>query len=1511
MNRSGEQVSVALIGMAGRFPGAETLRDFWRNLVDGREAVRFATPDELQAAGVDPDLIANPDYVPAISQIDDPENFDANFFGFSAREAEIIDPQQRVFLECAWSALEDAACDPNTYPGAIGVFAGAGMNSYVTANLMGHPELLTSVGPYQVMVGNDKDFLCSRTAYKLNLRGPAVTVQTACSTSLVAVKLAFESLLRGECDMALAGGVSIPFPRPLGYLYMPGMIYSRDGHCRAFDAAASGIVPAGGAGVVALKRLDDAIADNDHIYAILRGAAVNNDGASKVGYSAPSVEGQEAVIRQSMEMAGFDPKSVHFVEAHGTGTEVGDPIEITALSRAFRADSNNEHWCALGALKTNLGHLDAAAGVAGLIKTALAVHNRTIPPTLNFEKPNPLIELEKTPFYINTEAEPYRGQEPFRAGISSFGIGGTNAHVSLEEAPAAVSDVSQYSELIVLSAKSPAALDARMSDLQDYLEQDLDANFADLAYTLAIGRQPFGYRQALPARNVQHLLGLLRNKATDPEVKKLRSEQVPADRASVAFLFPGQGAQYVRMGQGLYDDVPQFREIVDTCCSILQPILGLDLRTILYPAPGMEEDAERQLRQTSITQPALFTIEYAMAQLWMRCGIMPSAMIGHSIGEYVAACLADVFSLQDALALVAERGRLMQSQPSGIMLAINLTEFNLTPLLPSGVSIAAINSENQTVASGAEEDIVKLEAALQKKGIRFTRLRSSHAFHSAMMDPIVGVFVEKVAQTPRQKPALRWLSNVSGTWITAEEAVDPNYWGAQLRSAVRFADCAKVLLKETEAIPLEVGPGETLSTLMRAQSGAKRPVVSSMRHASSDENDREHWLTALGMLWIKNVSTDWKGFYAGQRRLRISLPAYPFERRRYCIEPAKVSPVADSASAPAKKNVPSEWLYVPSWKRIAMKAVPVQEDGLTLVFRNEDGRWNGAVNALREAHRTIEVQNGESNRSTGPDSWQVNCDRLEDLRAFFEELQARGQWPSRIVCFPTADAERSLAQAMFLVQGVTEVTGNDSIHFTIVLDRANSILGEKIASPDANSLSAYWRVVPLECPNLTVRVVDVDATEQETTESILREVALPGANELVACRRTTRWQRIFEPIHFEESSSDLPGGLTLREAGVYLITGGTGTIGLLLARHIAQNTKGTLVLTGRAAVPPKEQWEDLLNNPETAAQLKAKIRGLQAISDAGGTFVTVQAEAGDPTAMRKLLAELSQQYGAVHGIIHAAGTVSRGAICDGTRDELRAMFSSKVEAAEWITECIGQPDLDFVLFCSSISAVLPTLGLASYCAANAWLDGFATMYDNPAGTRVMSINWDRWRDPEWMVNPDVPAALEGVRKGLEQYAIRPSEGLVAFDKALSYPVPQLVISTRDLEQVQRATMHSAAKSATTTKSSESSSAGGHSGVEVLTGSDNEIEAVIMSIWEELLGVPVHLEDNFFELGGHSLNGVQVLSRVRERFGVNLPLRSLFELVTPLQLAERIRLMHWALNPVQEVESTEQREEIGI
>ena len=986
-NRAHEsrEQGVAIVGMAGRFPGASTVDEFWSNLAAGVESIKFATDEELTKAGVDAATIANQNYIRASSTVREPEYFDASFFGFSNRDAELVDPQQRVFLECAFEALEDAGCDPDSFGRPIGVFAGAGMNTYAMTNILSRPDVIESAGAYQVMVGNDKDFLATRVAYKLNLTGPAVGVQTACSTSLVAVQMAFESLLRGECDAALAGGVSIPVPQSPGYMYVPGMILSRDGHCRAFDAESSGTVPGAGAGVVVLKRFADALAEGDHIYAVIKGAAINNDGSGKVGYSAPSVEGQSAVIRRSMDMAGFAPDSVSYIETHGTGTEVGDPIEFTALARVFESASDRKTSCVLGALKTNIGHLDTASGVAGLMKAALAISHRAVPPTLHFTNANPLIDFKSTAFHVNTNLFPYEAQTPFRAGVSSFGIGGTNAHVSLEEAPVLRSDAFEGAQLFVLSAKSAVALDQRLAQLEQYAGKNPTASFADVAYTLQVGRKAYQYRLALVAGSVDELKTALQS----ARIKTVRTETVPADAASVAFLFPGQGSQYVNMGLGLYEAEPVFRAVVDECCEILMPHLQLDLRTILYPEAGKETEATQLLGQTAMTQPALFVVEYAMATLWMSCGVAPAAMLGHSIGEYVAACLAGVFPLEDALKLIVERGRLVQSLPGGAMLAVSLPEQDLEPMLNAEVSIAAVNSPGQTVASGNEMAIAELEEALRKRSIHCRRLRTSHAFHSPMMEPIVEKFVEQVRMIELRPPNMRFLSNVTGTWITEQQATDAAYWGEHLRKTVRFAECLRTLGQDDGMALLEVGPGDTLLSLAKGEgTEQRRPMVASMRHPLAVESDRAFWLTAAGRLWLLNTSIDWKGFHSGQKRLKLSLPTYPFRRQRFYIEPGKAAAIED-ASLSKRTNI-DDWFYVPSWRRSVVEiSFQAAQQKTWLVLSDDGALMDALAHGLGSEGRVIQVKTGESFRRVSETCYTIDPMNKDDYEDLVRDLSLR------------------------------------------------------------------------------------------------------------------------------------------------------------------------------------------------------------------------------------------------------------------------------------------------------------------------------------------------------------------------------------------------------------------------------------------------------------------------------------------------------------------------------------------
>ncbi len=871
---------IAVIGLTGRFPEARNVDEFWRNLRDGVESILPLTDEELLASGVNRALLENPNYVKASSSLDDIELFDAAFFGFNPLEAAIIDPQHRFFLECAWEALENAGYDPTRYRGAIGVFAGASLSTYLI-HLFSNRSLQSRISQFQLVMSNDKDHLATRVSYKLDLRGPSINVQTACSTSLVAVHLACQSLLAGECDMALAGGVSISVPSRRGYLYQEGNISSPDGHCRAFDAEARGTVGGNGVGVVLLKRLDEALADGDTIEAVIKGSAVNNDGALKVGYTAPSVEGQAKVIAEALALAGVDPETISYIEAHGTATALGDPIEIAALKKVLAAKTTKKNYCAVGSVKTNIGHLDAAAGVGGLIKTILALKHKQLPPSLHFTQANPKIDFANSPFYVNASLRAWESKTPRRAGVSSFGIGGTNAHVIVEEAPSSQeSGPSRDWQLLVWSARTESALEKMTDRLAGYLQTNAGVNLADVSYTLAVGRKTFDHRRMLVCRDGADAWGAL---ARDP-TRIVTQVQKPRARG-VVFMFSGQGAQRVNMGRLLYESEATFREHVDRCAEILLPHLGFDLRTALYPNDQQTETAEHRLAQTAVTQPVLFVTEYALAQLWLQWGVRPAAMIGHSLGEYVAACLAGVFSLEDALGLVAARGRLMQSLPAGAMLAVPFAEDDARLIVSDGnLSLACVNGARACIISGTIPEVERLERRLSADGMACRRLKTSHAFHSAMTDPILDDFSHVLTRVGLKAPEVPYISNLTGDWIKPEEATDPTYWARHLRQTIRFSDGLSRLLAEPDHVFVEVGPGQTLCTFLKRHPEKNSNHVAVASLPEGNDAEQPGLLKALGQLWQAGIELDWNGFFAGERRRRVNLPAYPFERQRCWVD---------------------------------------------------------------------------------------------------------------------------------------------------------------------------------------------------------------------------------------------------------------------------------------------------------------------------------------------------------------------------------------------------------------------------------------------------------------------------------------------------------------------------------------------------------------------------------------------------------------------------------------------------
>lgn len=900
--------AVAVIAMAGRFPGARNVEEFWANLHDGVESISFFSDEELLAVGVDSSLLNDPRYVKAKACVEDAEMFDPHFFGFTPREAATTDPQQRLFMECAWEALEIAGYDSEKYPGSIGVFAGLSMNTYLL-NLYLQRHVLKNLNFFQAILSNDKDHLTTRVSYKLDLKGPSVNVQTTCSTSLVAVHLACQSLLNGECDMALAGGVSVTLPLRAGFVYQEDGVASPDGHCRAFDAEAKGMVSGNGLGIVVLKRLEDALRDGDRIEAVIRGSAINNDGAAKVGYTAPSVEGQAAVIAEAQTIAGVTADSISYVEAHGTATPLGDPIEVAALTRAFRASTKQRGYCALGSVKSNIGHLDTAAGVAGLIKTVLALKHRELPPSLHYQTANPEIDFANSPFYVNASLRSWeRNGAPRRAGVSSFGMGGTNAHVIVEEAPEPEpgSASKRAWQVLPLSAKTEGALEAITNNLGAHLTRSTD-ELADVGYTLSVGRREFSQRRVVLCSDREQALAALRSEDEAHVLTGVTRERHP----SLVLLYPGQGAQRVNMGRGLYKSEDVYRQAVDHCATVLQGLLSVDLRTMLYRDAG-----GKQLQQTQWAQPALFVTEYALTEQLRAWGVEPEALLGHSIGEWVAATIAGVFTLDDALRLVALRGQLMQRMPVGAMLSVALPEAEMEQRIAQRqkelgrVEVSAVNGPGQIVIGGEVETIERWTKYFSSEDIWTRRLLTSHAYHTWLMDEASGEFAAAVEKVEKHAPRLNIISCVSGKWLTAAEAQSGDYWGRQVRERVRFGAGVNEVLAESGRVFVEAGPGSGLSGLVRMQAQGAAPVLLSLLGPGGREetNEREAVVRALARLWLEGVGVKWEEWWRGERRRRVKLPTYPFERVRCWIDadPVNKIPEPRNPERPANRETLSE-----------------------------------------------------------------------------------------------------------------------------------------------------------------------------------------------------------------------------------------------------------------------------------------------------------------------------------------------------------------------------------------------------------------------------------------------------------------------------------------------------------------------------------------------------------------------------------------------------------------------------
>ncbi|WP_349367871.1 SDR family NAD(P)-dependent oxidoreductase [Salinarimonas sp.] len=1364
VGRHGTGGDIAIVGMAIRVPGARSISEYWTNLREGVCAIRELTRDQLLAAGESPERIARPSYVPHAATLDGFDRFDAEFFGFGPKEAAILDPQHRQFLEAAWEALESAGHPPERFGGAVGVYASCGMGSYFYFNVCSHADLVAKTGLFLLRhTGNDKDFLATRVSHVLDLKGPSLAVQTACSSSLVATHYACKALRDGDCDLALSGGVTIELPHGRGYLYKEGEILSPDGRCHAFDHRAQGTVFGSGVAVVALRRLEDALADGDPIFAVIKGTAVNNDGADKAGYLAPSVDGQARAVSAALAAAEVAPETIGYVECHGTGTYLGDPIEIAALTSAFGPEAARAGACRIGSVKTNIGHLDTAAGVASLIKAALALHHGAIPPSLGYEAPNPAIDVETSPFRVADRLTPWsRADGPRRAGVNSLGVGGTNAFAVLEEAPPrAASEPSDWPfQPIVVSGRTRAALDANAKALAAHLRAHPEQPLADVAYTLIEGRRAFARSRVLVAGSHEEAAALLER--NEPR-RVFTHERLGAD-PEVVFMFPGGGAQHAGMARGLYETEPVFKDWVDKGLAVLQPKLDYDVRRLWLPEPAEREAADERLRRPSVQLPLIMIVEVALAQLWMSWGVRPSALIGHSMGENAAACVAGVMSFEDCIDLVHLRGTLFDGVPAGGMLSVPLSAEALAPLLGESLDLASVNAPGACVASGPQPALDALEAELRARDVEAQRIPIDIAAHSRMLEPVLERFRAHLRGMRLSPPRVPVISNRTGAPLTDEQATDPDYWVGHLRNTVRFADGIATLSRGARRVYLEVGPGRALCSLAQANGVAGQQALSSLRHPDDPTADDAHFLGVVARLAACGVRVDWDQIWGGARRDRVVLPTYAFQGERYFIE--RAAPRAEAQDAPlTRKERIEDWGWRPVWRpRLAPCPVDV-ETGLGeapretwLVFADEAGLASRAVARLRQAgHRVVEVRAGDAFARIGEDAYRVSPEHgREGYDALVRDLAEREAAPTRIAhfwlvtrgetfrpgsSFLHRNQEQGFYSLLFLAQALAAADGLSPCHIAVFTSGATQVRAEPLPYPEKATVMGPARVIPREMPGVGCSVLDVElpdaparrgldraarahaaAQEERLATAVLEEMLAEPSNAVAALRGAKRLELGFAPAPLAPAETP-----PLREGGVVLVTGGLGGIGLTIAESLAREARAKLVLVGRTPLPPRETWKAQLRWRAETDPLARRIRAVERLEALGAQVLVLAADVTDEEEMRAALATAKARFGAVDAVIHAAGVLRDGPLLAKTVSAVEDVFTPKIYGAAVLDRLFPDGSIDWMALFSSVSTITAPAGQVDYVAANEYLNAFAKARSG-GRTRVVAIDWGVWSE---------------------------------------------------------------------------------------------------------------------------------------------------------------------------------------
>ncbi|MCA4900410.1 MAG: amino acid adenylation domain-containing protein [Cytophagales bacterium] len=1527
---------IAVVGMAGRFPGAKNIHEFWENIKSGKESIRFFTDEELKEYNIDPGVLKNPNYVKAKGYLDNIDEFDASFFGYSPMEALKMDPQIRVFHECVWHALEDAGYYPGNYRGQIGLYGG-GVSSLQWQAILFSALADNTLDWMSTELISNKDLLTTRVSYNLGLKGPSFSINTQCSTSVVAVHLACNALLAGECDMALAGGVSINLPPKTGYTYAQDMIISPDGHCRPFDAKASGTIWGDGVGVVALKRLRTAIQDKDKIYAIIKGSAINNDGDSKSNFTAPSVSGQYQVIKLAHQFADVNPQTIEYIETHGTGTALGDPIEIEALKRSFNTDK--KQFCGIGSVKANIGHLISAAGIASFIKTVLALQNKQIPPSINFEKPNPKIDFENSPFYVNTELRDWKSEYKVRrAAVNSFGIGGTNAHIVLEEClfenKSSEGDTDNNLNVLVLSAKTNPALVELITEYKS-LVADKTVSLDNLAFSLQTTRKHFEYRTAITYSGRTDLIKKIDAINTQEGKDVFRLKEIP----NITFMFPGQGSQFKSMCSELYSAYPVFKNEVDACAEIVKKYFNVNIQMLLFDGATLSDS---KINETHYAQLALFVVEYSLAKLLMSCNVKPNALIGHSIGEYVAATLSGVIQLQDAIRLVEVRGRLMQSLERGSMVSVMADMVDIEPYLRGSVSIACVNSSRLITLSGKTPDIDDLIIQLECTDLPYTKIKTSHAFHSSMVDPIVDLFVDEVRKVTLAEPTLPYISNMTGDWITKDEATDPLYYGKHLRHCVQFEKGISTILNTTHTTFIEVGPGNALTGFVKRHRifNANHTLVATVRQERESVNDCQKFLDALGNLWKNGVDVDFKSvlYLEDRSPAKIRLPLYPFQRKRFWPQSNidQFVEIGREDNAMAKKDI-NDWFYHLSWQKsylpLDMELGKHSFKWLILLDDKDFGDYLH-LHLEKENQHVVLIYKSDAYEKLDDGRYLIDIKEQDHFYHVFENEFSKGnqfdfivnalpvEKPTPLNVFSRALEEnvfKNFYSNLHLVRAYARVSGTKNLKLLTLTNNTFEVTGNEIVDPYHSLAIGVTKVVPSEYSMVQCKFIDTDlyivekTNYQNVLQQLVREVLKMDEKSIVAYRNNIRWEQVLvkrAPNGANTSS------ILIRENGVYVITGGLGIFGFKFSEYLQKHNIVKLALLTRSVFPDKGCWhhwrtyslaeilsfENLsaafgLDRRDVALEIRKdiynKIIKIGKVEAAGATVDVFQCEISDDVSVENCFSLIEKTLGPINGIIHGAGYYQYTPIASCAYGEINSILSPKVQGTLALFSCLKNRCVEFVMLHSSLSAVIPLKDFSAYSAANLFLDAFAAYMNSVGGVRTVAVNWDIFKLREDEIGAVTAEEEENSRRYLKflKDGIGHEEGGMLFDRVLHEINTQVIISRNDLLNVQRIidmqNDHVGTTEPTNNNARTSIFKRPNLTVQYMEPQSTLQEEMCIR-WAEVLGYDkIGVLDDFFELGGNSLQALTIINRLSKEKRVDLSFSEFFKKTSIESLAAYI------------------------